>query len=131
MRIMPKLKLNKKQFLKSDNNCNICKNPLIIQVEYNLIDYEVVYKEGCLHCGFMDKSTLDISKQDIEFHIDQLLNKNICGTCNKVVIIDDIQICKKALVIFIYIRCLHCKTYYIIVKPCHTKEEQEMDDDNE
>lgn len=102
--------------------CDICENPLNIQIEYNLKDYEVVFKEICLHCGVIINSTLDITKQDIDFHVEQILNKNICAICNKDVTIDNISICKKGLVVFVYIKCLHCKAHYIIIKPCDIKE---------
>lgn len=108
------------------NTCDICNKPLDIQVEYNLKDYEVVFKEGCLHCEVITNSTLDIPKQDIESHIKQLLDKNLCAICNKDVTIDNIQICKKGLVIFVYIKCIHCGTRYLIVKPCDSKKELEQ-----
>ena len=122
---MPKLKLNKGQFPKSDNNYNICKNPLIIQLEYNLKDYDVSYKKGCLHCGYMNSSTLDIDKQGMEAHINSLILKNICIVCHKDITTINIEVCEKALVIFIRTICPNCKTRYIIVKPCDTKEELE------
>jgi len=102
--------------------CDICDNPLNIQIEYNLKDYKVVFKEICFHCGVSNNSTLDITKQDIYLHIEQILDKHICALCDNDVVIDNINTCKKGLVVFVYIRCLHCKAHYIIVKPCDTKE---------
>ena len=119
------LKLNKKQFPKSDNKCDTCKNPLIIQLEYNVRDYDVSYKEGCLHCGYMNSSTLDIDKQCIGAHINSLILKNICITCNKDITAIYVEVCEKALVIFIRTTCPICKTRYIIVKQCESKEELE------
>ncbi len=122
MKVTEKLKSSKRRILES-NICSICKNPLIKQTEYNLKDYDVIVSEGCLHCNIITKFKLVITKEDIDLHVKQLLDNNICGTCNKNVIIDDIEVCNQVLVIFIYIRCLHCKAHYIIVKPCDTKEE--------
>ena len=122
---MRKIKLNKKQFPKSDNKCITCKNPLIIQIEYNVKEYDVSYKKGCLHCGRVDSSTLVIDKLDIGAHIKSILVENICIICNKDITTINIEVCEKALVIFTRTICLHCKTRYIIVKPCDTKEELE------
>lgn len=105
------------------NICNICKNPLNKQVEYNLKDYDVIVSEGCLHCKFIDKSELVITKEDIDSHVKQLLIDNICGECNKDVIIVNAEICKQTLVIFVYILCEHCRMHYIIVKPYNSEEE--------
>ncbi len=84
------------------NVCKICKNTLSIQVQYDLKNYDVIFKEGYLYCKVIAKSKLDITKQDINSHIKQLLNDNICGICNKDVIVDDINHCKLGLTIFIY-----------------------------
>ncbi len=103
--------------------CDICHSALNIQVEYNLKDYDIIFKEGCLHCNVIFKSKLIATKQDINFHIKQLLNDNICGICNKNVIVDDVKSCKLGLTIFIYVRCVHCEAHYIIIKPCNSEEE--------
>lgn len=103
--------------------CDICKNALIIQLEYNLEDFEVILQEGCKHCRMITKSKLKITKQDIFLHLEYLLNQTLCTSCNKDIIIVGVNHCNLGLAIFIYLLCEHCDMHYIIVKPCNSKEE--------